>query len=112
MGPATLGLPKLVDQQRRRIDQSGDALHEALVARLGQRNSQDAWHIRTAERYGAYCFLTMDWKLLRTLGGVRKHEPVKSLRTLVLTPEQFGKRWGLIPVPPFVLSYNDASSFV
>lgn len=112
MGPASFGLPKLVDQQRRRINQSGDALHEALIARLGQRNSQDAWHIRTAERYGAYCFLTMDRKLLRALEGIRKHEPVKSLRTLVLTPEQFGKRWGLIPVPPFVLSYNDASSFV
>lgn len=112
MGPVELGLPKLIDQQRQRIDQSGDALHEALVAKLGQRNSQDAWHIGTAERHGAYCFLTMDRKLLRTLEGGRKHEPLKSLRTLVLTPEQFGKRWGLIPVPPFVLSYNDASYYV
>lgn len=112
MGPRRFNFPKASAQQRTRLDQSGDSLYEALVAKLGPRNSQDAWHIRTAELHGAHCFLTMDFKLLRTLASLKGQEPLKSLRTLILTPEQFGKRWGMVPLPPYILSYNDASFFV
>jgi hypothetical protein len=112
MGPTRFGFPSAVDQQRTRIDQSGDSLYQALVAVLGRANSQDAWHVRTAEVHGVYCFLTMDFKLVRALKCVQGKAPFKTLRTSIMTPKQFGERWGLIPLPPYILSYDDASFFV
>lgn len=112
MGPSYFNLPSAAEQQRARLDQANDGLHAALVERLGPRNSQDAWHIRTAEAHGLFCFLTMDFKLKRTIEALAKKEPVKSLRTRVMTPEELGLQLGLIPVPPHLLSYNDASFFV
>ena len=113
LGPAYLNLPSGKDQQCTRLEAyKRDPFFAALVKCLGQNNSQDAWHIYTAEKHGMFCFLTMDFKLIRTVAAQSGSEPIKSLRTLVLTPEDFGKRFGLLPVAPHVLSYNDASFFV
>lgn len=58
MGPKWMKLPSLKDQQRERLGKFEDKLHKGLLARLGKKSSQDAWHIRTAESHGMYCFLT------------------------------------------------------
>ncbi len=41
--------PKLEELRDARLAHSPDPLYRALVRELGPRNSQDAWHIRTAE---------------------------------------------------------------
>lgn len=78
----------------------------------GKKNNQDVWHLVTAEKYEVDVFLTMDLKLVRQLYHNRKKAPVASLRVQVMTPEDFGKKFGLIPVSPKVQSYDDASFFV
>lgn len=97
------------EQRARLRANESDPLYAALVQRLGRSNSQDAWHIYTAEKNGAFCFLTMDFSLIETVKAQSRAEPLKSLKTLVLTPEDFGKRFGLVPVPLRLLSYNNAS---
>ncbi len=112
MGPSYFRLPSAVEQQRARLNDADDPLYRSLVEQLGPSNSQDAWHIRTAEIHGFFCFLTMDFRLLRTIESKRGSEVLKSLRTRVMTPLEFGEHFGLMPVPPNILSYNDASFFV
>jgi hypothetical protein len=109
MGPEAWDLPTPAEQQRSRLAASDDAFYRSMVGVMGGRNSQDAWHIATAERHGLFCFLTMDWKLLRTLDAVKSKEPVRSLRTRVMTPKQLGEHLSLVPFPTFMLSYDDAS---
>ena len=54
----------------------------------------------------------MDFKLIRTVQAVANVEPVKSLRTRVMTPIDLGRWLGLRPVHPHILSYDGASFFV
>lgn len=113
MGPTFLNLPSAGDQQRKRLEANKhDPRYSALVQRLGSSNSQDAWHIYTAEKHDMFCFLTMDFKLIKTVAAQSRSAPLKSFKTFVLTPEDFGKRFGMLPVPPHILSYNDASFHV
>lgn len=109
IGPQWMNLPSLKEQLRIRLSRSDDPLYQGLVNLLGQKNSQDAWHIRTAETHGMFCFLTMDFKLCKLLEAKRDQEPIRSLRVKVWTPMQFGKYFGLIPIDPVLLSYNNAS---
>ncbi|MBB3956301.1 hypothetical protein [Novosphingobium sediminicola] len=113
MGPSYMNLPSAEDQQRARILQHrSDKLFDALVQCLGIKNSQDAWHIHTAEKHGLFCFLTMDFKLIRTVEAQARATPVRSLTTKVLTPEQLAQSIGLMRFPPHLFSYHDASFFV
>jgi hypothetical protein len=108
-GPSWLGLSSAEHARDRRLAESTDPLFRALVSELGQSNSQDAWHIRTAEANGMFCFLTMDFKLLKALNSRAKSDAIRTLKTKVLTPEQFGKLIWLTPVNPALLSYENAS---
>jgi hypothetical protein len=109
IGPSHLKLPSLREQQLARIDASEDPLFKALLKRLGEKQSLDAWHICTAERNGMFCFLTMDFKLRRTVERWKDDEPFKSLKTRVLTPEELGRDWRIVPVAPHLHGYDDAS---
>ena len=115
-GPSWMDLPSVEEQQRKRLRQSGDALfhdlHGLLKQQLGEKCSQDAWHIRTAERHGLFCFLTTDGSLLKACKSLANKEPLRSLTTRVMTPEELGLHLGIRPVKPYLLSYNDADSFV
>jgi len=110
MGPSWLGLPSVEEARDQRLAQSTDPLFRSLVSQLGPSNSQDAWHIRTAEVNNMFCFLTMDFKLLKTMQARANTDPVRSLRTRVLTPEQLGNYLWLPPVSPTLLSFEDANS--
>jgi hypothetical protein len=103
------GYPSLVEQRRKRLERKSDELYRNLVVVLGRRNSQDAWHIATAEHNACYCFLTMDFHLIRTFRAQAKNNVISSLRTKVLTPEEFGKEFGIFPLPPRWFSYHNAS---
>jgi hypothetical protein len=109
-GPSWSGLPSVKEARDERLAQSNDPLFRSLVSQLGPSNSQDAWHIRTAEVHEMFCFLTMDFNLMKTLKSRSATEPVRSLRTRVLTPEQLGKHLWLMPCDPVHLSYEDAIS--
>lgn len=106
------GAPSLQEQQQARLNNSGDELYEALLNRLGPKQNLDAWHIRTAEKHGLFCFLTVDFKLRRTVERWKDYEPFRSMKTKVMTPVEFGKAFELIPVPPRLHSYTNASFFV
>lgn len=112
IGPKWMELPSPAEQQRKRLDQRGDELYRALLGILGSKNSQDAWHIRTAEKHGLYCFLTMDFKLRRRVQQLAAKEPLASLRTRILTPKELGEELGILPLPPHLFSYTAADGFV
>lgn len=113
MGPSHFNLPSSEDQQRARIQQyRSDKTFDALARCLGPNNSQDAWHIFTAEKNDLFCFLTMDFKLIKALGAQARAGPIQSLTVKVLTPEMLGRMIGLIQFPPHLFSYHDASFFV
>lgn len=108
-GPSWLGLPDAREQQQQRLANANDPLYAALTEKLGPKNNLDAWHIRTAEHHGLFCFLTMDFKLKRIVDANSHREPFCNLKTRVLTPVQLGTMLGLIPVNPVLFSYHRAS---
>lgn len=113
-GASWMDTPTEVDQQRERLlrHERADPEYASLVAVLGRKNSQDAWHIRTAEKHGLFCFLTMDFKLIDTLEGQKGASRIKSLGTKVMTPHQLGSYMELHPIAVDLLSYIGASFFV
>jgi hypothetical protein len=112
IGPTGMNLPTAKEQQQARIAQANDRLYLALVNLLGQKHNLDAWHIRTAEVNGLFCFLTMDFKLRNHVEANKRHEPIRSLTTKIMTPMEFGQEFGLMPISPQILSYHNASFFV
>lgn len=106
IGPSHLGIPSLEEQRKQRLDAKTDPLYRSLVRVLGPRNSQDAWHITTAERNDCYCFLTMDFRLIKNVKAQSKNSVIKALKTKVMTPEEFGKRFNLVPINPRLYSYH------
>lgn len=96
-GPRNRGFPSLQEQQRDRLRRSTDALFRGIAKHLGaEKHSQDAWHIRTAEVSGMFCFLTTDYKLCNNVQSRRKLEPIKSLKTEVMTPTELGRHLGRV----------------
>ncbi|TMO07815.1 hypothetical protein CWB60_07145 [Pseudoalteromonas sp. S327] len=96
------------DQRIDRLASKSDPLYHELVRVLGRKNSQDIWHILTAERNSCYCFLTMDFKLIKNIEAQKNNPVVKSLKTRVLTPEKFGLELSLPPISPRFYSYHHA----
>ncbi len=108
-----LGLhDRSVSHQQRQFDRvhsSRDPLYQEIAAGLDSKDSLDAWHIRTAEKYGCYCFLTMDFKLRDKVSKRAHLEPFRSLRTKVMTPEELGRELKLMPISLRLLSFHRAS---
>ena len=94
--------PNNEQTQLKRMAQATDPLHKKLVGLLGKRNTKDAWHICTAESHGMFCFLTMDFKLCTIIKQTKNNELTASLITRVMTPEEFGKYIGLLPINPYI----------
>jgi hypothetical protein len=51
----------------------------------------------------------MDFKLRRAVERGATKEPLASLKTKILTPEELGRTLGLVPLRPHFFSYTDAS---
>ncbi|WP_162939436.1 hypothetical protein [Neorhizobium sp. NCHU2750] len=111
MGPSSMGFPSLVDQRKSRmsISQNVDPIFLGLVDALGEKSSQDCYHIAFAEKNNTYCFLTMDFKLIRNLNSRRKHPVVANLKTKILSPYEFGTRFQLTPFSTRLFSHHKAS---
>lgn len=95
--------PNNKEKQLRRISKSTDPLYLELARALPKRSNLDAWHIRTAEVHGLFCFLTMDLKLYRVFRQNQNKEPFSSLETEVITPKGLGELVGFRAVDPHVL---------
>ena len=89
--------------------ESNDLLNR-LTKFLGQKSSQDAYHIYIAEKYGMYCFLTTDYKLVKQFRSMQSSKNALKINTKVMTPSEFAKRFMLVPIPPHWLSCRDKSS--
>ncbi|MGF1693962.1 MULTISPECIES: hypothetical protein [Photobacterium] len=100
------GCRSLEEQRKDRLASKLDPLYRDLIDVLGKKNSQDIWHIVTAERNDCYCFLTMDFRLVKNLEAQKNNPVVKSLKTKVLTPEQLGKEFNLPTISPRLYSYH------
>lgn len=109
IGPGYLGIASMEEQRHKRLASKADPLFKALVQVLGPNNSQDAWHIATAEHHNCYCFLTMDFRLIKSVEAQGRNSTVSALKTKVMSPEKFGKTFGLMPVSPRLFSYHGAS---
>lgn len=97
------------EAQQARLASSDDERYHGLVKVLGSRNTQDAWHLRTAEIHGLPYFLTMDYRLVRNIAAQKRNQLIASLTTEAITPSALGSRLGLIAYPPVLLSYTNAS---
>jgi hypothetical protein len=110
LGGGQSSWPLTRDTLRDHIERIGDDRYRQLRDCLGQGNSQDAWHIRTAEKHGAFCLLTMDRPLLRAIESQRGHAAIKSLTTRVMTPSQLGSYLRLSEISPVLMSYHDGDA--
>lgn len=104
-----MGLPSLKEQRKERILSRTDPIFRELLRVLGPKSDQDAWHIATAEMHNCYCFLTMDFKLIRSMQAQSRNPTIAALRTKVISPEDFGKEFGIKEFMPRLLSYHEAS---
>ncbi len=102
--------PDNMSNMNRRLSQSSDSIYRDLAKLLPKKSNFDAWHIRTAEVHGLFCFLTMDFKLRGAIEKNRKKESIASLCTKVMTPAEFGRCVGLSPIDPYIceLAEQDA----
>lgn len=109
IAPLYSGFASAEQQRKARLLAKKDELYHSLLKVLGGKNSQDVWHIVTAERNGCYCFLTMDFRLVNNIKAQSKNKIVRSINTKVLTPEELGIELEFIPTPTRYFSYHNAS---
>lgn len=105
----SIGFPGVREQRSRRLSAKEDPLYRQILSVLGTSNSQDAWHIVTSERNDCYCFLTMDFSLIRSVRAQAKNKAIEALMTRVLSPEEFGREFSITPISPKLFSYHRAS---
>ncbi|MGY4572961.1 hypothetical protein [Bradyrhizobium sp. USDA 3256] len=94
-----------------RIASCADPTYQALLAQLGQKQSLDAYHIYTAEKFDLFAFLHIDFKLDSSLQRKSKSTHLNDLKTRVLLPSQFAKMINLLPVHTNLLTLADDDTF-
>ncbi|WP_234683479.1 hypothetical protein [Bradyrhizobium monzae] len=94
-----------------RIASCNDPVYQTLLAQFGQKQSLDAYHIYTAEKFGLFAFLHIDFKLDGSLRRKSKATPFEDLKTRVLLPSQFAKMINLLPVHTNLLTLGDDDTF-
>jgi hypothetical protein len=114
MGPSYFKLAAPKAQQRTRLKEKEQLIPEygALVRCLGRKNSNDAWHVFTAEHHGLFCYLTMDFKFVHAVSAQARNEAIKRLKAKMMLPTEFAAEFGIIPLSPTLLSHQDARSIV
>ena len=71
---------------------------DRLVKCLGEKNIQDVWHIYTAEKYNIDFFLTMDFKIIKSVHSQKNNKEIKGLNVQVVTPEDLGNLIKIVPM--------------
>lgn len=86
------------EAQRERIASCDAPLFRELLSLLGEKSSQDAWHIYTAEKHGLFAFLHIDFPLAAKFQQNKNKPPIRDLKTRVLLPSEFSKLFHILPV--------------
>ena len=89
-----------LERQIKRISKIRDPLYLAIANALNKKDSLDAHHIWTSEKYKAFCFLTMDFKLFEKIEQRKDKYPFNELATKILTPMALGTYLGIVPKSP------------
>ena len=76
----------------------GNPDFDRLVKCLGEKNIKDAWHIYTADKYGMNFFLTMDFKIVKTIQSQKGNKDIKGLKVQVVTPQMLGEMIEIQPM--------------
>ena len=76
---------------------------------VGNKTSQAADDSRAAQQPVGGGFLTMDFRRVRASHEDQGHKAIKALSTRVMSPEEFGTVFDLLPIAPRLFSYHDAS---
>jgi len=97
------------EAQLKRVASCNDPQFRSLLKLLGQKNSLDAYHIYTAERFGLFAFLHIDFRLEAVIAQHSTNPVLANLKTKVLKPSQLGKLLGLLPIDTNILSYEGSS---
>lgn len=95
-----------------RVARCKDPVFLELAALFPQKMSLDAYHIYTASKHKVPYYLHIDFPLAERAKQIAKKPEFKRLGVEVLLPSQFGERFGLIKVPPVVISHRDRKFFV
>ncbi|MDP6953095.1 MAG: hypothetical protein QGF53_10115, partial [Alphaproteobacteria bacterium] len=103
------GTPSAAEQRKHRLANKTDPIFLGLLEVLGHKNSQDAFHIYTAEKNGCFCFLTMDFRLIRAIRSQKGRKAIKALSTRIMSPEEFGLEFDISPVSLRLFSFHGAS---
>lgn len=98
-----------VEARKKRLKRKTDPLYRELADSVPEKHSQDVWHLYTAEKYELYCMLTMDYKFVNLVNSMRNKYPWVTINTKIMTPTDFGLKFGLLPVDPNIFSYNKLS---
>jgi hypothetical protein len=95
------------EAQAQRVASCEEPLFLSLLEILGPKSSLDAFHIFTAEKSGLFCFLHIDFPLADNVRQNFKKRPFSELHTRILTPSQFAKLVGLLPIDTNLLTLAD-----
>ena len=106
-----LDMTKPLEAQRERLDSNTAPLFRELVTLLGEKSSQDAWHIYTAQKYGLFAFLHIDFSLAAKIHQHKNAPVIRNLKTRVLLPSQFAKLFHILPVKTNLLGSEEDGFF-
>jgi hypothetical protein len=112
IGGGISSYPYTRDQVKCFLNGIDDERYTEIRSALRSKDSQDAWHIRTAEKFGALCFLTMDYQLLEALDKRKDKSAISSMTTKVWSPAELGQYLALEQVSPYLLSRYRADGAV
>ena len=100
-----------LEEQRERINSSEAPLFRELLDLLGEKSSQDAWHIYTAEKHSLFAFLHIDFPLAAKIHQNKNKAPIRDLKTRVLLPSAFAKLFHILPVDTNILGNEEDGFF-
>jgi hypothetical protein len=94
-----------------RVHGCSDPLYQELRSLFSPKQSLDVFHIYTASKHNIHFFVHIDFPLNEAIQQNKSKEAFRKLGVDVMLPSEFGKKFGLVPVPPVVIS-GRGSSFI
>ncbi|MBL0375512.1 hypothetical protein JJB09_26240 [Rhizobium sp. KVB221] len=80
---------------------------KAVNAVVGATSVVCVWHLHTANKYGAYCFLTTDSKFVNATRQAKKRRGFPNLVSKPMLPSELAATFSLKPIHSFAVSYRD-----
>ena len=105
---------RLIEEQRKviRLKLKRMEFGNELLQTFPEKDSNDIFHVLQAYAEGCLCFLTTDFKFVARWKEHKSQIRKLGIKVLVLTPEEFGKMYGIKPVNPYSASWTDVNNSV